>query len=424
MSVAPAVVDDEQTVLARGASRRGFLKNSLGVGAGVAACGAGTLISPNSPKAHADTISVNESAYLYFDGGAQFTGDDATKWGQYIAWLKNHGGGAGGRPSLQLPARVVNTPQLPELSGMHVAGAGASGGEWGTGTTVKYAGAAGSSLFTEYSNPGYGYPSGGLPRDIKWRDVEFYSGSGQDFFKAYPAKSGFVPSAVKWSTVFLNCGWVGWNRIMHGWGDGVLFSGETHLQAGSNTAFCVGGSENFFFGDGSFVDSSSPFSPTPGVAFRNAGLPLMEMIGDKWTIGGVMITACNTAYHLLVSSGRAGRCIGTYFDAQDSAPTVGPQVRITGGDGMQFTACNFKGGHGLSVSGGTSVDIQGNTFRGNPEVLTVADSFQGQVLLGLNQYVAGTPKVVKVARLNQIICLDPRVTIHNLSGGVLKAATA
>jgi hypothetical protein len=359
-------------------------------------------------------VAVNESAVVYFDGGSKFTGSDDQKVAQVIAWLKSLPTTAP-RQELQLPARVVNWPTpIPTITGMRVVGSRTPAREFGTGCVLNYTGPSGSSLFQLFTNSGYGYPSGGVSRDVGFDGVQFNAGNDRDFLP--PAPGGFDSNYVQWCWTFNNCGWQGWRKLANAWGDDLAITGLTHLQAGVDT-LRLGGSENYFFSSGSVADSAQ-------AAWTSGGKPFLDYQSSKSIIGSIMLSARGNSYQLLVSYGHDGKCIGTHFDAPDSAPTQGFQVRITGGDGFSFTACNFKGGDGIQVSGGTQVLVEGCAFGPNRGLLRVESTFTGVVLWGLNMYTQGTPREVAVAKLSQIICLDPRVTIKDLTGTVLRAATA
>lgn len=370
-----------------------------------------TAVEALIPAPVQELITVVDPSVVPFDGG-QFTGTDSDKWTQVLAWLAQVGNGP--RPDLLLPARALTvTLPIPTWAGLRMIGSRTPAREFGTGPTLIYAGPSGTSLFTQQQNTGYGYPSNGVVRDMSFDGIQFQAANDRDLF---PTVTAWDSSKVEWFTNFNNCGFVGWRHLLWGYGDGFTVTGLTHLQAGVDTAFRFGGSENVLFGDGSLIDSAQS-------TWLTAGKPFVEMTGSKWTIGGAMISARNSSYQLLVSGGDSGRCIGTYFDAPDSAPTSGAQVRVTGGDGVTLDGCNFKGGHGVSVTGGTEVVINACTFDANAEVLTVAGSFTGRVKMGLNAFTKGTPKLVKVANLGQITCFDPEVTIQDLNGNTLRSAS-
>lgn len=362
-----------------------------------------------APVVTSTSVTVVDPSVMPFDGG-QFTGTDSDKWTQVLAWLAARGNGP--RPDLLLPARALTvTLPIPTWAGLRMVGGRTPAREFGSGPTLIYAGPSGTSLFTQQQNSGYGYPANGVVRDMSFDGIQFQAANDRDLF---PTVTAWDSSKVEWFVNFNNCGFVGWRHLLWGYGDGFTVTGLTHLQGGVDTAFKFGGSENVLFGDGSLIDSAQ-------AAWLTAGKPFIEMTGSKWTIGGAMISARNSAYQLLVSGGDSGRCIGTYFDAPDSAPTSGAQVRVTGGDGLSLVGCNFKGGHGVSVTGGTSVNIIGCTFDANAEVLTIASTFTGRVKMTGCEFTKGTPKVIKVAKLSQVQCLDADVTIQDLSGNILRA---
>ena len=206
---------------------------------------------------------------------------------------------------------------------------------------------------------------------------------------------------------------------MSGWGDGFHVTGTTHVQAISDTWVTCGGAENSLFTGGgiSFLDS--------GV--MGAGKPFIRMFSDMWTMGSAMISARGNCYQLLVSGGGNGRVTGTYFDAPASARTQLPQVNVTGGRSLTITNASFHNGTvGVQCAGGSGVVvIDGCVFNDNTGApLTMTPGFTGRVKIGYNAYTGATPKAIRVNSLSQVVSADPELTIRDLAGNLLRAASA
>jgi hypothetical protein len=130
-----------------------------------------------------------------------------------------------------------------------------------------------------------------------------------------------------------------------------------------------------------------------------------------------MISARRKSYQLKVTYGHNTRCIGTEFDAPDSYPTAGHQVRFIGSaTNFGFDSCSFKGGDGiLGVSGGTEITVNGCMFDGNRGLARLESNFTGVLVWGLNG-VGRVAREIRAARANQVVCLDPRISVKSLDG--------
>jgi hypothetical protein len=371
-------------------------------------------IPPTPETPPAGSISVNESAKVYVDGGTLFTGTDAEKTAQIIAWLATQQPGAPQR-EIQMPVRRFDWHlQLPTESGGRMVGTVTPAREFGTGAIINYVGPAGSSFFKLQAEPGkYGYPSGGVSRDMHFHGIQFSGGNDKDFLPPAPS-TAFDSRYVQWYWDFFHCGFVGWDNFSSGWGDGLTLGGITHFQAQDNST-SLGGSENDWFDQGSLLDSGN----------LSGDKPFLDWSCSKSTIGAAMISARGDCYQLRVTYGSGCVAQGTKFDSPDSAPTKGHQVRFDGGTDFGFDGCNFKGGLGiLGRKGSCEIAVTNCGFGGNRALARLESTFQGVLVWGINRY-GSTPRVIEVARLSQIVCLDPRITIKEIdTGRVLRPATA
>jgi hypothetical protein len=289
--------------------------------------------------------------------------------------------------------------------------------EYGKAPTITYTGPAGSSMFVLYKNSGYSYPANGVSRDFVASGIQFSAGSDKDFLPRAPG--GFDSNYVQWYWDFNNCAFVGWRNVFKGWGTGLDMSGFNNFQAMSGaTPLTLGGSECKWFLGGGFMDSGN-------TTWMASDLPFIEFSCSKSVIGSAMISARRKSYQLKVTYGHNSRCIGTEFDAPDGYPTESYQVRFNGSaNNFAFTACSFKGGQGIQgISGNTEISVDSCMFGGNRGLARLENNFGGVLLWGNNNTFGGAPREIFVARESQIICDDPRVTIKNLSGTVIKAAT-
>lgn len=339
-------------------------------------------------------------------------GDDTARFTELVRRYKG-----GWRGEVEFEVRVHNCPiQIPTIAGMRWVGTETPSSEFGTGTVINYTGGSGTSMFSLYTNSGYNYPSNGVSRDSHFHGIQFNAGNDRDFLP--PAPGGFDGSYVQWYWSFTNCGWVGWRNIVKGWGTGLDLLGKIHLQGNAQTPWTVGGSECKWFGEGSLVDSGN-------ANWMAANQPFLNWSLSKSTIGSVMLSARRKSYQLLVTYGHNSRAIGTEFDAPDSMPTEGHQVRFQGtANDFSLTACSFKGGQGIQcITGPTEVLVNGCGFHGNRGLARVEAGFTGKLVWGANSY-GTTPKVIYAASASQVVLLDPRVTIKSLDGATtLQGAT-
>lgn len=298
--------------------------------------------------------------------------------------------------------------QIPTAPGRWV-GASNRAFEYGKCPTITYTGPSGTSMFYLYKNTGYSYPANGVSRDFCATGIQFNAGSDKDFLPRAPG--GFDSNYVQWYWEFKDCGFVGWRHIMKGWGTGLDLAGFTNFQAMANvTPLTLGGSECKWFLGGGFMDSGN-------ATWMAADLPFIECSMSKSVIGSAMISARRKSYQLKVTYGHNTRCIGTEFDAPDSYPTAGHQVRFIGSaTNFGLEACSFKGGDGiLGVSGATEINVNGCLFDGNRALARLESGFTGVLVWGNNTY-GKAPREIRAARANQVVCLDPRVAVKSLDG--------
>lgn len=318
-------------------------------------------------------------------------------------------------PELQWPIRVFRLDRpLPTDAGSRSIGTVTPASEFNTGAVIQYVG-PGPSMFTLKLEAGkYNYPGGGASRDSHWHGIQFNGGNDKDLLPA-PPSTAFDSRYVQWYYTFENCGFVGWDGIANGWGTGLNVIGKTHLQA-SDAPTWLGGSECDWFGPGSLADSGN----------LHGDLPCIDWSVSKSTIGQAMLSARNDSYQLKVSGGHNSAAKGTKFDSPDAQPIQGHNVRFKG-SAVNFAVeiCSFKGGRGIRCeSGSTEVIVAGNGFHGThgESVAQCDPGFNGLLIWDINSY-GNAKRVIVADRLEQVLCLDPRVTVRRPDGTVLKAAT-
>lgn len=339
--------------------------------------------------------------------------DDTARFTELVRRMR-----AGWRGEVEFEVRNHTLPiQLPTRSGIRCVGTATPAGEFGTGTTITYTGPAGTSMFLLEKNTGYNYPSNGVSRDGHFIGFQFNAPNDRDFLPPAPS-TAFNADYVQWYWHFIDCGWVGWRKITNGWGTGLDVGGFTHLQGCAQTPWTIGGSENKWFLGGGFVDSGN-------ATWMAADQPFIDYSASKSVIGSVMLSARLKSYQLRVTYGHNSRCIGTEFDAPDSQPTSGFQVRFVGNaTNFGFSDCSFKGGQGIQAqSGATEITVNGCGFANNRGLARLEANFTGVLVWGANSY-GNCPRVIYAARKEQVICLDPRVEVRTLDGAtVLQAKT-
>lgn len=346
---------------------------------------------------------VNEPGYVFFD--EFFAGvDDAAKFAAMDAWNQANTG-AGPRRTVLFAPRAYSVPTLNLWAGMRLEGSnGSAVREYNTGTTFNCTG-TNQFQFAGVSNGGYSYPSGGAPRDISIQNIFFVGGSTKNWIAPQPT---FTTANVLWMSTIHNCGWSNWLTILNGYIDGVTISGNTHIQGCYDTPFTLGGSENNVFSDGfAFVDSAAAY---PVVS---SGKPFIVTHMDKSRIGRIMATGRQTGVHVQVTGGSNQVLDGYCSDAQNSDPVYGASIFVTGGDGLVFSNCSFKGvasnpalaigglaaNRGwIHITGGTQTMFNGCMWqRGGvnqpattfPIVFTGPGVGQGQVKMGLGNGFTG-----------------------------------
>jgi excisionase family DNA binding protein len=377
-------------------SRRRFGRNVAMGGAGLAATIAGT-----APAADAATT----------DGSLTY--DSFGSVAALNTWMAAKGSGSTREEVVFGNAPRKLTEPIGLYSGNRLIGTRLPAREFSTGAVWQASGLP--SFFKQVTNS-QSYPVSTGPRDFTVSGVQF-AGSAP----VLPSHSGsFVANDSVYYTEFRDCGFSGTPLLTHGWCDGLTLSGTTHVNSMADTFLRVGGSIMMLgMGGGmSYMDSNN-------ATWRAAGKPFIETWATQWKIGNIEISSRQAAYALLVSGGQNGRCDGAFFDAPSDSRTLGAAVRVTGGVSLLFSGgCWFHNNRGIElISGASEVRIGDTIFQDCDGVLTAQAAFTGKVFLD-GCVFAGTPKVVKVARLNQIVCNDPRIEIRDLSGNVLKKATA
>lgn len=348
--------------------------------------------------------------------GPSFDALYASDWAKLASYMNGVGAGSGDAHepiTFGVKARTIDT-SIPLRSGHRLIGGQGPAREFGTGAVWK-AKAGLTSFFAQVANS-QSYPASTGVRDFYAESIQF-TGS-VPVLPPHDISKGFDANNAVYYTTFHNCGFVG-TPLLVGWADGLTLTGVTHVNSivsefirygGANMMLCVGGGL-------SYMDSNK-------AAWLTAGKPFIETWAKQWEIGTIMISARQTAYGLLVSGGENGRCSETFFDAPDSNPTQGAAARITGGTSLAFGGCSFHNNHGIAaLSGASDITVAGNVFNNCPEILTISAAFTGHVTLGFNAY-SNSSKTVKVSSLSQIACDDPRITITDLTGKTLRAATA
>lgn len=249
------------------------------------------------------------------------------------AMFKAHAGRA--LPTVRFDAKTYSTSVPIELwSGMSlIGGAGLPAREYTRHPTIRYTGAAGTSLF-KYTGTqtNQSYPRDGSPRDISVAGIQFSGGSTVDCVES---ATGAYAGKVGWMINFHNCGWNGFRRVWHGYVDGASITGTSHMQAFSDTAVWWRGSEAVLFGmdSFSFVDS--------GVL---GAKPMIRWGVSKGEIGRGMATTRKNGMALLIDTGSGIRVHGFSADSQSSDPCYGANIRIEGNArGVIISDCTFKG---------------------------------------------------------------------------------
>ncbi len=337
------------------------------------------------------------------------------------AWAKSFGSSAA-RPAVVFDSKVyTHTVPIELWSGLSlVGGRRTASREYGTGTVLSYRGAANTSQLAFVTNS-QGYPSDGSPRDISFDAIQFVGGSTTNHVpKNDPSGSGYAGKTL-WYVNWHDCGFVGFNTIYWGWGDGVTMNGITHVQAVGDTAFYVSGAENHFFDGYSFIDNSSG-------AWASSGKPFFRTRMEKSSIGRIMFSARGNSYQLSIEGGRNLVIDGAAFDAPTSAPTLGKQISISGGSGIRITNASFKGGMAspgsasggtsgnralIHITGGTQIVIDGNNFLPSTPLAWVGPNVAAnQVKWGLNGYPTIASPVIQQSRSGQIVNIDPTVAVQ------------
>lgn len=364
------------------------------------------------------TLINTEPGVFYFDEFDGSTTDDKIR--SMNDWAGSLGSGTA-RPSIVFDSKVYKHSVPIDLrSGLSlVGGRRTAAREYGTGTVLKYQGSPGTSQLVFVTN-NQGYPSDGSPRDISFDSIQFVGNAEVHHVEKHDPSGGDYQSKVLWYVSWNNCGFVGFQTIWWGWGDGAAMTGITHAQAIADTAFFIGGSENHFFQDYSFIDSGTG-------AWASSGKPFFISNMSKSSIGRMMFSARSNSYQLSIVGGTNLIVDGTAFDAPYSAPTAGKQISISDGDGIRITNASFKGGMSnpsaasggsaanrgmIHITGGTQIVIEGNNFLPPGALLYVGPKVgANQVKWGLNGYPENPGAQLRQYRAGQIVNLDPTVSV-------------
>lgn len=370
---------------------------------------------PGKDGAPGGSLSVNESARVYLDGGSLFTGDDAQKTDQLIAWLTKMGPGP--KPEIQVAARGFTlSKSLPKYAGFSLVGRiGAPAREFPSSFILKYTGSG--PMFVGTPNTGYSYPSGGVVRDLSLHGLALSAGLDKMLFEE---STSYTPAKNTWYCSMTNCGFIGWKSVYSTGATGLLIGGTTHLQAFARTPLDITGSENMVLGPNSMLDSSN-------TDWMKADLPIVRMHGEKSSLQDGIISARKQSYQVLVDGGNQQEINGVEFDSPDGTDsadgvpwrTASYQLRVKGGNGLVVRGACLKGGLGIQCAGGTGdVAVDVSRFRSGQRGLARCEATFGGVLKwGLcNTYDPDVPRIIYAARKDQVICLDPSVQVLDLNG--------
>lgn len=335
-------------------------------------------------------------------------GTNDTERSAKLVSIMNSIGPTSSFPELQMPIRRFRLDRrLPTDTGARLLGTITPAREFNTGAVIDYVG-PGPSMFELKTEGGYSYPGGGVSRDFHAWGIQFNGPTDKDFLPA-PPSTAFSGAHVQWYWDFMHCGWVGWDGIANGWGTGLNVGGLTHMQAYDNSTW-LGGSECDWFGEGSLIDSGN----------LTNDLPAIDWSCSKSTLKSVMMSARKNSYQLKVSGGHNSSAVGVKFDSPDSEPILGHNVRFKG-SAIDFGIANgsFKGGRGIRCeSGSTEVTVAGNGFHGtHGDSVAICDpGFTGILIWEPNRY-GNAKRVIKVDRLEQVYCSDPRITVVSTRDG-------
>lgn len=372
---------------------------------------------PAGPPGPASSGTTTALPFKTFDA---FGTTDDERMTNLLKWEDSLGGGTASYPEVHFAQRIHTiTARIPIRTGRRWVGVRGPVREFNTGTVIKYNGPAGSSLFylDATKNTGYGYPTNGVPRDSHYLGIQWNAGLDRDFL---PPATTYDPKWVLWYCEFDNCGWSGWRNNLNYYGTGLQVTGTFHFQAYATTPVFFRGSESELGGGMSLAD-------TLNETFINSASPVVDFSASKSTLGSCLISARRKAYSLRVSGGHNSGAVRAGFDGPDGTgmPMEGAAVRFDGNAvNFDLTSCSFKGNMGIQcVSGATEVTVNGCGFHLNRGLLRCETGFTGVVIWGANSY-GNCPRVIYVARKEQVICLDPRVEVRALDGvTVLQART-
>jgi len=327
-----------------------------------------------------------------------------------------------GVPVFEFNNRVytISTP-IRLYSGLKLMGsAGLPAREYGSGTTIRWAGPPETStfVFPSEGQTGQKYPTDGSPRDISMSGLLFEGGSRTDVFPRLAMTGDYVGRTL-WYCNLHNLGVRDMRTFWWGYGTGVSLTGTFHAQSMSDTPLFIGGSDNTIFGTEaqSFMDNSS-------VAWEVSGKPFIRTVMSKSYIGRVIISARSDSYHVSVEGGQGLFIDGAQFDAPSGSPTSGRAISVSNVDGLTISNCSFYSGmvnpgensRGIiDISQGRHVVIQGNQFiAGSTELqpsntVLVQNSGPDPVKMAMN----GFPGYSGIVR-GDVISPDPGIRVEPL----------
>ncbi len=326
-------------------------------------------------------------------------------------------------PVFEFANRVYSiSTQIQLYSGLKLMGsAGLPAREYGSGTTIRWAGLPETSvfMFPPDGQAGQNYPTDGSPRDISISGILFEGGSRTDVFPRLAMAGDAYLGHTLWYSNLHNLGVRDMRTFWWGYGTGVSLTGTFHSQSMSDTPLFIGGSENTIFGTDaqSFMDNSS-------AAWAVSDKPLIRTAMSKSYIGRVIISARSDSYHISVEGGQGLFIDGAQFDAPSGSPTSGRAISVSNVDGLTISNCSFYSGMAnpgansggiIDISEGRHIVIVGNQFIAGPteaqpsDIALVLNSGTDPVKMAMN----GFPGYSGIVRGN-IVSVDPSVRVEAL----------
>lgn len=337
---------------------------------------------------------------------------------------KNHGGNI--LPAVAMPARRISHSTPIELySGMKMIAYGSPvTQEFSRGCIMAWTGGSGTSqlIFSPTGQTNQGYPSDGSPRNGYMEGIQFEGGSSTNWMPKNDPNTGTPTGKVLWYFIFNGCAWKNFGSVWWGWGNGSQIIGQTHFQGNTMPCLNLAGSEMQIFDNHglSFMDKDVD-SPQPHIISRM----------DESNIGSVMMTTRKTSWGITIAGGTATNINNLLFDTQESDPSYGAALRITGGSNHAILGCRFQGymqnpgsGSGgeannrgfIHVTGGSEIIVDGCSFI--PEGTTapastplVYASGGTGIRIGLNRH-RGFTAVARQLTGGRIASIDPSITVN------------